>query len=306
MMNMNTKVDCGYEILQTQNCGSSGDTIHKIDNGRNSSNYGWPLISNETPSNKCFMEANAQLNEMISANTLDNSIHKTWSTPYLNNNEHEYKNLNDNECEQYLNLLDIAKPWSINASNPPNTPSSSSYSSNSNSLLRDAINNNIEKSWLTSLKRLSKIQAKANNHETYKTNDDEISMARSQSGSTCHLGEGNNAFQNINIIESESKEKTSNKTCQPTFLLSTNLESLSPITVSLNDLALGGNEVSALFPSNKIVYLDSPIRITILGSKQVGKSALAVRYLSRQDPRCQGIDAAAVHEYCQSSSTQGI
>ena len=302
---MNTKVDCSYEIRQTQNCGSSGDSICKIDNGRNSNNYGWPLISNETPSNKCFMEANAQLNEMVSADTLDNGIHKTWSTPYLNNNEDEYKDLNDNECDQYLNLLDISKPWSINASNPPNTPSSSSYSSNSNSLLRDAINNNIEKSWLTSLKRLSKIQAKANNHEPYKPNDDEVSMARSRSGSTW-LYEGNDAFHNTNIMESESKEKTSNRTCQPTFLLSTNLESLSPITVSLNDLALGGNEVSALFPSNKIAYLDSPIRITILGSKQVGKSALAVRYLSRQDPSYQVLDAAAVHEYCQSSSTQGI
>ena len=302
---MNTKVDCSYEILQAQNCGSSGDSIHKIDNGRNSTSYGWSLISNETPSNKCFMEANVQLNEMINANNFDNSIHKTWSTPYLNNNEDEYKDLNENECEHYLNLLEISKPWSINASNPPNTPSSSSYSSNSNSLLRDAINNNIEKSWLTSLKRLSKIQVKSNNHETYKTHDNEISMVRSQSGSTCHLGEENYAFQNTNIMEGESKERTSNKTCQPTFLLSTNLESLSPITVSLNDLALGGNEVSALFPSNKIVYLDSPIRITILGSKQVGKSALAVRYLSRQDPSYQVIDAA-VHEYCQSSSIQGI
>ena len=302
---MNTKVDCSYEILQAQNCGSSGDSIHKIDNGRNSTSYGWSLISNETPSNKCFMEANVQLNEMINANNFDNSIHKTWSTPYLNNNEDEYKDLNENECEHYLNLLEISKPWSINASNPPNTPSSSSYSSNSNSLLRDAINNNIEKSWLTSLKRLSKIQVKSNNHEPYKTHDNEISMVRSQSGSTCHLDEGNYAFQNTNIMEGESKEKASNKTCQPTFLLSTNLESLSPITVSLNDLALGGNEVSALFPSNKIVYLDSPIRITILGSKQVGKSALAVRYLSRQDPSYQVIDAA-VHEYCQSSSIQGI
>ena len=302
---MNTKVDCSYEILQAQNCGSSGDSIHKIDNGRNSTSYGWSLISNETPSNKCFMEANVQLNEMINANNFDNSIHKTWSTPYLNNNEDEYKDLNENECEHYLNLLEISKPWSINASNPPNTPSSSSYSSNSNSLLRDAINNNIEKSWLTSLKRLSKIQVKSNNHETYKTHDNEISMVRSQSGSTCHLDEGNYAFQNTNIMEGESKEKASNKTCQPTFLLSTNLESLSPITVSLNDLALGGNEVSALFPSNKIVYLDSPIRITILGSKQVGKSALAVRYLSRQDSSYQVIDAA-VHEYCQSSSIQGI
>ena len=302
---MNTKVDCSYEILQAQNCGSSGDSIHKIDNGRNSTSYGWSLISNETPSNKCFMEANVQLNEMINANNFDNSIHKTWSTPYLNNNEDEYKDLNENECEHYLNLLEISKPWSINASNPPNTPSSSSYSSNSNSLLRDAINNNIEKSWLTSLKRLSKIQVKSNNHETYKNHDNEISMVRSQSGSTCHLDEGNYAFQNTNIMEGESKEKASNKTCQPTFLLSTNLESLSPITVSLNDLALGGNEVSALFPSNKIVYLDSPIRITILGSKQVGKSALAVRYLSRQDPSYQVIDAA-VHEYCQSSSIQGI
>ena len=302
---MNTKVDCSYEILQAQNCGSSGDSIHKIDNGRNSTSYGWSLISNETPSNKCFMEANVQLNEMINANNFDNSIHKTWSTPYLNNNEDEYKDLNENECEHYLNLLEISKPWSINASNPPNTPSSSSYSSNSNSLLRDAINNNIEKSWLTSLKRLSKIQVKSNNHEPYKTHDNEISMVRSQSGSTCHLDERNYAFQNTNIMEGESKEKASNKTCQPTFLLSTNLESLSPITVSLNDLALGGNEVSALFPSNKIVYLDSPIRITILGSKQVGKSALAVRYLSRQDPSYQVIDAA-VHEYCQSSSIQGI
>ena len=302
---MNTKVDCSYEILQAQNCGSSGDSIHKIDNGRNSTSYGWSLISNETPSNKCFMEANVQLSEMINANNFDNSIHKTWSTPYLNNNEDEYKDLNENECEHYLNLLEISKPWSINASNPPNTPSSSSYSSNSNSLLRDAINNNIEKSWLTSLKRLSKIQVKSNNHEPYKTHDNEISMVRSQSGSTCHLDEGNYAFQNTNIMEGESKEKASNKTCQPTFLLSTNLESLSPITVSLNDLALGGNEVSALFPSNKIVYLDSPIRITILGSKQVGKSALAVRYLSRQDPSYQVIDAA-VHEYCQSSSIQGI
>ena len=302
---MNTKVDCSYEILQAQNCGSSGDSIHKIDNGRNSTSYGWSLISNETPSNKCFMEANVQLNEMINANNFDNSIHKTWSTPYLNNNEDEYKDLNENECEHYLNLLEISKPWSINASNPPNTPSSSSYSSNSNSLLRDAINNNIEKSWLTSLKRLSKIQVKSNNHEPYKTHDNEISMVRSQSGSTCHLDEENYAFQNTNIMEGESKEKASNKTCQPTFLLSTNLESLSPITVSLNDLALGGNEVSALFPSNKIVYLDSPIRITILGSKQVGKSALAVRYLSRQDPSYQVIDAA-VHEYCQSSSIQGI
>ena len=304
-MKMNTKVDCSYEILQTQNCCSSGDSIRKIDNGRDSRKYGWPSISNEAPLNKYFIEGNAQFNEMVSANTLDNGIHKTWSTSYLNNNDDEYKDMNDNECEQYLNLLDISKPWSINAYNPPNTPSNSSYSSNSNSLLRDAINNNIEKSWLTSLKRLSKIQAKANSHEPCKTHDNEISMVRSRSGSTCHHDEGNYAFQNTNIMESESKEKTSNEACQPTFLLSTNLESLSPITVSLNDLAIGGNEVSSLFPSNKIVYLDSPIRITILGSKQVGKSALAVRYLSRQDPTYQVIDAA-VHEYCQSSSIQGI
>ena len=47
--------------------------------------------------------------------------------------------------------------------------------------------------------------------------------------------------------------------------------------------SVGGNLVSPSFPSDKFVYLDSPIRITIMGSHQVGKSALAVRYLSRQE-----------------------
>ena len=98
-----------------------------------------------------------------------------------------------------------------------------------------------------------------------------------------HSEERISDFLNLDKELENVRERKISNSSQRSFLLSTNLESLSPITISLNELSFGGSLVSPSFPSDKFVYLDSPIRITIMGSHQVGKSALAVRYLSRQE-----------------------
>lgn len=213
-------------------------------------------------------------------------LQKTWSTPYLNNNE-ESKDIEENDNEHYFNLMNVSNPWPSNTILSNTTSVNvSSHTTNSNSLLKDAINNNIEKSWLMSLKGLSKKQIKSDAIESYKSNDNELiqnNVKQTKNDNAFHSEERISDFLNLDKELENVRERKISNSSQRSFLLSTNLESLSPITISLNELSFGGSLVSPSFPSDKFVYLDSPIRITIMGSHQVGKSALAVRYLSRQE-----------------------
>ena len=131
--------------------------------------------------------------------------------------------------------------------------------------------------------------------ESFKTNSREVVQISNNNNQEQSLDQNKNASgtDSHRTLNHHLTTKTSD-TSTPTFLLSTNLESLSPVTISLTDLSVGGSPVSPSFPSNKVIYLDSPIRITIMGSKQVGKSALAVRYLSRQDSSSQSLGSHAV------------
>ena len=249
---------------------------------------------------KYVLESNSNFNQMLDNGLCHGGgLHKTWSTPYLNNNE-ESKEFDDEKSnEQYLNLLNMTNPWPSNSLSSNIACNTFASSSNSNSLLKDAINNNIEKSWSMSLKGLSKKQIKQVGTESDQRNDNE------QSQNNLKTNKKDNAFYskakeynvlNSSILELENaKERKNSNSSLPTFLLSTNLESLSPITISLTDLSFGGNSVSPSFPSDKLVYLDSPIRITIMGSHQVGKSALAVRYLSRQECLSRSSAAPSMH-----------
>lgn len=315
---MSLNVDCHYDLFsisnpdQNSNFFQRSNSIDKLHNE-------WSNSLEETSSSKKYLVAsNMNLNEVMNNDsTSGGGLHKTWSTPYLNNNE-ESEEVNEKNNDQYYNLMNVSNPWIMNntSSSSSNTSSSatsssatsSSYTSNSNSLLKDAINNNIEKSWLMSLKGLSKKQLKANGLENYTApNDNEMVQYKikdSNDPAFC-LEEKDHAFDNLKPLENKFEKKASN-TSQPTFLLSTNLESLSPVSVSLTDLSFGANSVSASFPSNKLLYLDSPIRITIMGSKQVGKSALAVRYLSRQESSSQSVASHAFSPSMQGMKTSNL
>ena len=310
---MSLNVDCHYDLFsisnrdQNSNLFQRSNSIDKLHNE-------WSISHEDTnPSTKYLVASSMNVNDVMNNDsTSGGGLHKTWSTPYLNNNE-ELLEVNEKNNEHYYNLMNVSNPWIMNNTSSSSTytsstTSSSSYTSNSNSLLKDAINNNIEKSWLMSLKGLSKKQLKANGLENYRaSNDNEMVQYRIKNSNDPAFcpEEKDLTFDNLKPMENKLEKKISN-TSQPTFLLSTNLESLSPVSVSLTDLSFGANSVSASFPSNILLYLDSPIRITVMGSKQVGKSALAVRYLSRQESSSQSIASHAFSPPMQGMKTSNI
>ena len=285
---MNLDVDYHYDLFSVPNRNDHShlfqrsNSISKIHND-------WSFANEETCTGANYdLESNNNFRPMLdndSTHCGSGILHKTYSTPYLNNNE-EPNDIEENGNEQYLNLLNVSNPWPSNAFLSTTTSNASSHTTNSNSLLKDAINNNIEKTWLISLKGLSKKQMRSDAIESYRSNDNESiqsNVNQTKNDNAFHSEERISDFLNFDKELENVRERKRSNSSQPSFLLSTNLESLSPITISLNELSFGGSHVSPSFPSDKFVYLDSPIRITIMGSHQVGKSALAVRYLSRQE-----------------------
>ena len=311
---MTLNVDCHYDLFSILNH-EQNSSLFQRSNSIDKLHNEWSISQEGTTSpTKCLVASNMNLNDVINnESSSGGGMHKTWSTPYLNNNE-ESPEVSEKNKDQYYNLMNVSNPWIMNntssssSSYTSSSTTSSSYTSNSNSLLKDAINNNIEKSWLMSLKGLSKKQMKANGLENYTApNDNEMIQHRIQNSNEPAFcpEEKEHTFDNPKSMERKLEKKVSN-TSQPTFLLSTNLESLSPVSVSLTDLSFGANSVSASFPSNKLLYLDYPIRITIMGSKQVGKSALAVRYLSRQESSSQSVASHAFSPSMQGMKTSNI
>ena len=276
---MNLDIEFQYDLLSLPNRNDNSHLFHRS-NSISKINNNWSLVNEEpnTGINYGFESDTSSFTQVLdneSSRCEVGNLHKTWSTPYLNNNEENTK-CEESGNEHYLNLLNASNPLSLNtlSSNVACNPYSST--STSNSLLKDAINNNIEKSWLMSLKK-SKKQMWSDGLESFRSNENELI----ESTNAFH-SEDNQLY--VDSKKSENvQERKSSSSSQPTFVLSTNLESLSPITISLTDISCGENSVSPSFPSDKLVYLDSPIRITIMGSHQVGKSALAVRYLSKQE-----------------------
>ena len=284
---MDLDIDYHYDLFSLPNRNDNSHLFQRSNSFSKISNNNWSF-PNEDTDVKYVMESNSNFNQ-----TLDNGschgggggLHKTWSTPYLNNNE-ESKEFDEKSNEEYLNLLNMTNQWPSSSISSVACNNTTAYSSNSNSLLKDAINNNIEKSWLMK-KGLSKKKIKLESLELDGNNGNERiqnNLKTNQKENAFCSDEKEYSFLNSGIHELKNvRERKNSNSGLPTFLLSTNLESLSPITISLTDLSFGGNSVSPSFPSDKLVYLDSPIRITIMGSHQVGKSALAVRYLSRQE-----------------------
>lgn len=278
---MNLDIEFQYNLLSLPNRNDNSHLFHRS-NSISKINNNWSLVNEEpnTEMNYGF-ESDTSFTQILdndSSRCEGGNLHKTWSTPYLNNNE-ESKNIDESGNEHYLNLLNASNPLSLNNISSNNVCNPYSYTSNSSSLLKDAINNNIEKSWLMSLKK-SKKQMWSDDLKSFRSNDNDLI----DSNNAFHSENNEDNYLSLDSKELENSiERKSSSTSQPTFVLSTNLESLSPITISLTDLSCGENSVSPSFPSDKLVYLDSPIRITIMGSHQVGKSALAVRYLSKQE-----------------------
>ena len=292
---MNLNVDCHYDLFHLPDQ-SSGADLFRRSNSISKIHNGWSMSTKQPTSTNYLVASNMTLNEEMNNCTL----HKTWSTPYLNNTE-ESKDLNESSNEQYLNLMNISQPWLMTSSSP-GLQGNSSHISQSNSLLKDAINNNIEKSWLMSFKGVSRKKLRVDDLESLRVNDNEVvqSNTRNNYDHAFFPDQNDPGSQAVKTME-YNLSRNARDTSQKTFLLSTNLESLSPVTISLTDLSIGGNLVSPSFPSNKVIYLDSPIRITIMGSKQVGKAALAVRYLSRQESSSQ-----SVASHSPSSMMQGM
>ena len=287
-------VDSHYDLFQPpdQETNNSTDLFRRSKSVSKIQDCGWALSSAKettTHSTKYLEGTSIKLNEVLDNETHPSGLHKTWSTPYLSNKE-ELTDSDENGNKQYLNLLNVSQQWqmkSLSSGAQPSNSYPSNSNSNSSSLLKDAINNNIEKSWLTSLKGISRKQLRVNERlESYRANDGELVQYRlkhSNGYQASFQNEKDSVSHSVISTTENNLQPTESSTSQPSFLLSTNLESLSPIAISLNELSLGGSPVSPIFPSDKLVYLDSPIRITIMGSKQVGKSALAVRYLSRNE-----------------------
>ena len=284
-------LDVGYhcDLLLVPNRDDNSHLFQRS-NSISTINNDWSFATEEIYKGSNYaLESNSNFRQVLDNDSTHcgaGILQKTWSTPYLNNNE-EPKDIEENVNEHYFNLLNVSNPWPSNTILSNTTTSNvSSHTTNSNSLLKDAINNNIEKSWFMSLKGLSKKQMRSDAIESYRSNDNESiqsNVNQTKNDNAFHSEEKINNFLNLRKELENVRERKRSNSSQPSFLLSTNLESLSPITISLSDLSFGGNLVSPSFPSDKFVYLDSPIRITIMGSHQVGKSALAVRYLSRQE-----------------------